>query len=148
MDAGLANLSEADRAYIDRNVGYDDTPTAALFRDIRDARRSRNDLPKYKGFTGKQAEDIDNLWQEIRNNARSAEQYDMLRAMVQYLKDHPGLDQSVVSGVRRRIMGSLSQTKDRSTWDKAHPEQKLFYGKGKLTKAEQAQLQSMLGSRT
>lgn len=143
VDAGMASFTKEEMAYVDSRVGMDDTPIAAVFREVRKTRRERTELPKYRGFTADQAEDIDELWQEVRNNARSADELDMLRALRYYLATNTGLDGAVVAGVRQRINGRLRQVKAREMFDRAHPEQRIFYGSGKLTQAERAALLEM-----
>jgi hypothetical protein len=136
MESDLAALSQADRDYIDRNVGLSDTPIAAVFRDVRKTYTQRNELPKYRGFTAEQAQDIDEVWQEVRNNARSADRLDMLRALRYYLGTADNLDGAVIAGVRKRINQHLSQLPVRERFSKAHPELNIFYGNGKLTKRD------------
>jgi hypothetical protein len=136
VDAGMAALTTEERAIIDGRVGMDDTPLADIFRDVREVRRQRNELPKYRGFTAKQAEDIDEVWQEVRNNARSADRLDMLRALRYYLGTADNLDGAVIAGVRKRINQHLSQLPVRERFSKAHPELNIFYGNGKLTKRD------------
>lgn len=139
FDAGMASLSKADREYIDSHVGKNDTDLAAKFRDVRAVRKERNALPKYRGYDADQAQQIDEVWQEVRNNARSADTLDMRRALRMYLGGN-SVDPAIVAGVQRRISGRLRQTTDRTRFDRAHPEQDIFYGRGRLTPAEIASL--------
>lgn len=154
VDAGMATLTADDKAYIARNVGLEDTSVGQVFRDVRATRSARNDLPKYAGFNGQQAQKIDDMWQEIRNLAgnppigQSISQLAMMRARRMYLAQNPNLDPAIVSGVTRRIMGNLRTVAARTRYDRAHPEQALFYGSGNLTAKDQALLQSLVANKT
>ena len=135
LDEKMSGLTEPDREYLARNLGLDDTPVTRIFRETRATRKIRNELPKYRGFSADQSYEIDDVWQEVRNMARSADELDMRRALRQYRLGNP-VDPMILRGVQRRISGGLRQTNDRARFDRAHPEMGLFYGRGRLGPGE------------
>lgn len=137
LDEKMAGLTASDREYLARNLGLDDTPVTRAFREMRAVRKVRNGLPKYRGFSADQAYEIDDVWQEVRNMARSADELDMRRALRQYRLSN-AVDPAVLRAVQRRISGKLRQTNDRARFDRAHPEMSLFYGRGRLAPGEVA----------
>lgn len=140
VSAYRASLSPADDKLISDNSGLNKTPLVALRSKLQS---EYYELPRYRGYDADQALEIDNVWQLIRNNARSAEDADMLRAMRTI--DLAGIDPLILKGVKRRIMGVLRDLPDRNSWKKAHPESALILRQGTLTQQDIAAIKAALG---
>lgn len=146
VDAWERQLPQADRDYIERNTGVNDTPVGRVYRKIAAVQDDYYALPKYRGYTAEEAEAIDALWQKARNGARSAEQRDMLRAFGQ-LSDEERSSKAG-QGVRARIRGRLRRTRDRERFTKAHPELQLFFGQGPLSGPQREALTRLVEAET
>ena len=135
LDGKMETLNADERAYLERNIGLDDTAVTRQFRAMRKLRKERNALPKYRGYDADQANQIDEVWQEVRNLAPSAEELPMRRALRQYAAANQ-IDPEIYRGVHRRISGRMRQLNVRKRFDMQHPEMEVFYGRGRLTAAE------------
>ena len=132
VDEYKASLSEADQQKIAGNTGLGGTPLERLRSSLSS---SYYELPSYRGYTADQARQIDSLWVLTRNNARSAEDVYMLRALKQVTADGSA-GPVVVKGARKRILGILRDAPDRQAWLKRHPEAVIFRGQAPLNAAQ------------
>lgn len=136
--------SAADQAYIIENTGVDRTPTARVYNKIARIRAEGNRLPKYPGYTAKEAREIDKLWQVARNNSASAKEADLLRGFAKVPEaERQG---KIGAGVLARIRGRLHETKQRADFAKKHPETQLFFGRGPLTAQQAEALQRLVAA--
>jgi len=142
LDEWLAAQPESDQEYVNDNRGLGGTELVRAYRDVQKLQSQYYELPKYRGYTADEAQTIDALWQEARNNSRSAEPAQMLRSL-RKLTQGGETDPSIVKGVRRRILGMLRQTRDRERFRKKHRELNYFYGSGPLTEEEVSALTMM-----
>ena len=137
-------LDRDDEQYISDNTGVDRTLLAQVFKTVATTHRKLLALPKYRGYTGEQAKEIDDLWQRVRNEADIPDGASSSLFRARMIQAYDALDtdaeEEVAEGVRRRIIGVLRQTTDRQKFRSKHPELKLFYGSGPLTDAEQKDL--------
>jgi len=144
VDAEVANLKPEDQAWIQDRQGLGNTPVVTAYKQAAALRSKYFDLPKYKGFTGSEAQQIDALWTQLRANVRVPNTGPML-AELKKLNADGTVDPKVYSGVRRRILGVLRTTKDRERFVKANPAMTTFFGGngkgGPLTASEAQQLQ-------
>lgn len=127
-DEYLDSLSEADRKYIEDNTGLYATSLERVYRDLS---KQYYELPRYMGYTSDEARQIDELWQEVRNNAGSTDELQLTLAMRKMPLD--GYSEKVQKGVRRRIWGMLITSQKRSSFAAANPGIVLINGEGKLT---------------
>lgn len=135
VDAAKSQLPASAQEYIDRNTGVNATP---LTQTYRKAAQEYYALPRYKGYTADEAQSIDSLWQQARNNARSADDLDILVALRKVSQD---ADPKIVTGVRRRFVGALIDTTDRKQWIKRNPDlAPLVTRSGALTAKDQQAL--------
>ena len=123
-------LPKSKQQVIDQNTGLNKTPLARLRSDLTQEYYS---LPRYRGYTADQASQIDDLWQEVRNNSRSTSDAAMLATLSRM---SAGVDQVILTGVRRRILGLLRDSSERGKWAQAHPESAIFLRRGNLTKQD------------
>ena len=144
VDVDVAALSAADQAYIEDRQGLGNTPVVAAYKRAAKQRSEMFALPKYAGFSADQARAIDDLWVQVRANASRSEPGPMLVALRKLLEDGRSVDPMVLTGVRRRIVGTLPSLRQRELYAKRHPEMVMFYGgagkAGPLTPAERAAL--------
>lgn len=124
-------LPKSAQKVIDQNTGLNKTPLARLRSDLTQEYYA---LPRYRGYTADQAADIDELWQEVRNSARGTSDAVMLGQLSRM--NTKGYDDAVITGVKRRILGLLKETNDRSSWTSAHPESAVFLRRGNLTRED------------
>ncbi len=120
----------------------------AYRKAFRELQESYYDLPRYKGYTADEATNIDALWVEVRNRARSADRGDMLRSLRKLERNGAleGVDETVLKGVRRRVYGSLRQLRDREKFAKQHPAVQIVIGRGTLTPDDVAALETFLAA--
>lgn len=142
IDVWKSGLSKADQKLIDENTGLNKTPLVKLKSDLQ---KQYYSLPRYRGYTADQAVAIDDLWQEVRNNARGSDDASMLSALRKNPQLTRGQDAKVVEGVKRRILGLLMEDSSRKNWAKAHPEAAVFLRRGKLTAADSVAIKKALG---
>lgn len=142
IDVWKSGLSKADQKLIDENTGLNKTPLVKLKSDLQ---KQYYSLPRYRGYTADQAVAIDDLWQEVRNNARGSDDASMLAALRRNPQLTRGQDAKVVEGVKRRILGLLMEDSSRKNWAKAHPEAAVFLRRGKLTAADSVAIKKALG---
>lgn len=144
IDAEVAQLKPADQSWIQDRQGLGNTPVVTAYKKAADLRSKYFDLPKYKGFTGSEAQQIDAIWTQLRANVRVPNTGPMLSELKKLNADG-AIDPKVYSGVRRRILGVLRTTKDRERFVKANPAMTTFFGGngkgGPLTASEVQQLQ-------
>jgi len=144
VDAEVANLKPEDQAWIQDRQGLGNTPVVTAYKQAAALRSKYFGLPKYKGFTGSEAQQIDALWTQLRANVRVPNTGPML-AELKKLNASGTIDPKVYSGVRRRILGVLRTTKDRERFVRANPAMTTFFGGngkgGPLTASEAQQLQ-------
>jgi hypothetical protein len=149
VNSWRSTLDRTDDEYITANTGVDRTAVAQALKPIAATRRQMLALPKYRGYTGDEAREIDDLWQRVKNEADIPENAssNLFRArMIAAYNEHvgKGSEGPVNEGVRKRIIGTLRQTRDRSNFKAKHPEMELFYGSGPLTADEQKQLERLV----
>jgi len=142
IDVWKSGLSKADQKLIDENTGLNKTPLVKLKSDLQ---KQYYSLPRYRGYTADQAVAIDDLWQEVRNNARGSDDASMLSALRKNPQLTRGQDAKVVEGVKRRILGLLAEDTSRRNWAKAHPEAAVFLRRGKLTAQDSVAIKKALG---
>jgi len=144
VDTDVAALSPEDQAYIDDRQGLGSTPVVKAYKRAAAQRSEMFALPKYAGFTADEARAVDDLWVQVRANASRAEPGPMLVSLRKLLEDGRTVDPKVLSGVRRRIVGTMRTLRQRERYALTHPEMVAFYGgagkAGPLTPAERAAL--------
>ncbi len=138
VDAWKAGLTPEQQDYIDANTGVTNSLIGRVYRDVSRTYGEYLERPKYRGYSGAEAREIDAAWQIVRNVANEmagGEEPDrrtMLAAMGRVRANLP-TEARIRSGVTKRILGQLQQTQDRSRFRAQHPEIDLFYGRGPLT---------------
>lgn len=129
----LAELPNADRLYIERNKSVGGlTDMVKAYRDTASLRDEYYSLPMYRGYSGDEGRQIDDLWARARASigaTGTVPEAKMLRALRQVAQEM-GVDRKILSGARRRVLGMLKRTNDRQRFLKKHPEVALFVGSG------------------
>jgi hypothetical protein len=134
-----STLSDSKNKLIDENSGLSKTDVEKLRSRVQS---EYYELPRYRGYTADQAVAIDELWQEVRNNARSAEAGHMLGTLRKV--DTSGYPPEIVTAVRRRIIGSLPEATDRQKYAREHPEIAIINRQGRLTQADIAAINAAM----
>lgn len=144
VDELVSKLSPEDQAYIEDRQGVGNTDVVDAYKAAAKQRSEMFALPKYLGYTADEARAIDELWVEARTNAKTATPGALLAAFRVLLEDGRSVDPRIATGVRRRMVGTLSTLKQREKYAATHPLMVSFYGgagkAGPLTAAERAAL--------
>lgn len=142
LERARAGWDQATNEAIDKSLGTSDTP---LVRAYRRAANVYYELPRYQGYTSDEARAIDELWSRARANAASTDDLAMSRALRQVLAQAGDVDPRIVTGVRRRIAGSLPTAPDRKRATRRDPLTAYFFGTPTPQQRAQAeqQLQQM-----
>jgi hypothetical protein len=142
LERARAGWDQATNEAIDKSLGTSDTP---LVRAYRKAANVYYELPRYQGYTADEARAIDELWSRARARAASTDDLAMSRALRQVLAQAGDVDPRIVTGVRRRIAGSLSTAPDRKRATRRDPLTAYFFGTPTPQQRAQAeqQLQQM-----
>lgn len=122
VDQQRAQFTPTENAYIDANAGASDTALSKMYR------RTTADyyaLPKYQGYTGAQASQIDALVAEAKSRAGGNDQAKALRAL---RTSNPDADPDVLAGARRAILGTLTQTTERKAYLRHNPDAAFLLG--------------------
>lgn len=146
-----ASFTQEENRYIDENTGVWSSPLSQAYRDIT---REYYALPQYRGYSADEARAINSAWQVVNNRAaeiagqygREADRRTRAAAYAE-LSDTLEVDDRILDGVRRRIMGLLQEAGDRKAFRQERPEIGIFLGNGPLTATEQA-IVSRLGGGT
>jgi len=138
VDTWVASQSPEDQKFIETDRSSKATPLLRLEQALKDQYYA---IPKYRNVPAEHGGDIDALYQTVRNNSRSADDADMLRAL-RLLPDVEKYDATIVYYVRRKIIGLLEETGYREKWRGQHPESVILGGSGKLSAQQIAVVQA------
>jgi hypothetical protein len=143
VDAWKSQLSDAQLAHIDQNVGLDKTPLEKLRASLSN---QYYDLPQYRGYSSDEARTIDQVMQAVDSRAGANASEATKSRILRSLPGYSSLDPKVVQGATRQIWGVLAKTPDRAQFLKAHPAAvALIQRQGTLTAADVAAVRNALG---
>lgn len=131
VDAARQGFSAADNAYIDRNVGVDQTPLSKRYRAASQAYYA---IPQYRGYTADEGSAINALVSLARAKAGSSEDAKLLRAL--RLAAPEGTDPRIQAGARKVILGLMQTATERKQYLKKNPD--AAYLLGRATDVEKA----------
>lgn len=135
----VAQQTPAFQEQIDANVGLNATPLERLRKQLTN---EYYELPTYRRYTVDEGRAIDELWELVRANSRSADDAVMLRTLNQM---SGGRDKNIVVGVRRRILGLLMADPKRERWRRQHPAEYQFLASNTpLNPKNRAQIEALL----
>ena len=147
VDALRSEFSDEENAFIDRNTGVGDTPVSRLYREVS---REYYGIPQYAGFTADEGRDINEVWQVVRNMAAQSvppgQRPTEAQMAIAYrrLASEADIPERVATGVQRRILGTLTESKARERYKAKTPAAALVVGTGPLTQRDSAAIEMAL----
>lgn len=124
VDEAVAGLSAADQHNIDEQHSLGATPMVEQYKQAVALGREMRDLPKYRGFSGEEANAIDAAYSRLPTNTTARRKLAALAEL--------GIDDArTIRGVRLRILGTIGrQHPARQRFAKANPLYSEFFGGG------------------
>ena len=147
VDALRSEFSDEENTFIDRNTGVGDTPVSRLYREVS---REYYGIPQYAGFTADEGRDINEVWQVVRNLAAQSvppgQRPTETQMAIAYrrLASEADIPERVATGVQRRILGTLTESKARERYKAKTPAAALVVGTGPLTQRDSAAIEMAL----
>lgn len=125
VDDAVSGLSQSDQNLIDESHNLKgNTELVTLYKQAQKIRSQMKALPKYRGFTADEANDIDH-WYGMLPSGNKGVKLKALNAMKGDLSD------ATYKGLRRRILGIMGkQLPARERFAAANPLYAQFYGAG------------------
>jgi len=131
VDSAVAALPQAMQDTIAESHGLGSTPMVRKYKQALALKAQMRALPKYVGYTGAEANDIDAAYAHLPAGG-SVSAGAKLRALAQLGIDDP----RVIRGVRARILGTIGkQSPARQAFVKRNPLYSEFFGSGNFDPA-------------
>lgn len=127
VDDDVKNLTQEEQDWVSDHITVARTPVLQAFRKAQAERREYFQLPRYRGYTGDEAYQIDQLYAKVKANATGKSDGAAIAALGKISREDE-VSSKIVAAVRRKITSGLKLAEGRERYAAKHPLMVAFYG--------------------